>query len=1166
MVARVLSYWSLMGLSAQTARWERAMTTNLVELGHALEQSAAFQASAAEQNAMAAETLEEAEAEKMQAAKLEEEAAVLLEESEANAAAAARDELKVEELEEEIAALEAEAGAHAGIAAADELLAEEESAQALADTAQAARIEAQARGEELGIAFCELIPILDVACDVVGGVTAVGLESGAAAEAVKAAAELAAAGATKVEEEREIALAAEVGESAAGEQAVVGGVQAEAAEKSELSEEERLEAEAKETESGALLDKAEADESIAGEEESAAIADEGESESLAAVAVERGVAASWNAILAGGCGLLSLSFFLYRALTSVVFPGTRWILHTTRYKSSLPSTSDSCNTFARDASYILHHCAIFLVVAISFQPVFAALTAMTLKARGGVLLSFACTAALVQALSLHVIPSRFAQVERTGQLVLHFCRRMLVLPLLFTIEVLSIWVIFGAGVLTIPSLATLQLFLLWMTLTTFLGTHILLLEVPHLRLLDKCDTNPHSHATEQGITEKTLIPCETDALMPDSSIRARRYRPNTKIEPSWFASLYHDICTLQIPLEILILACLSEIVIRSVNSLKLIWPIPKPTLIRSRPKWVVTIGVALISFLVALCAFSVVHGQQDRRQSDTKSKTPTKKTATVSTTSRSLLICMVFLSISSFGSSFVFQGHRATSAGPPRIPLRQGSPAIWPPKNFETWIRKQNDELNTRLSTASALTSESGPERNNTINLGTMNNSTVTSSYNWTSQNFKLAIPALIGMLADPLLSLVDTAYVGQVGSTELAALGACTSIFHLAFNAFRATTAATTSLVGNAKNSDERKQVIQISLSLGLILGIVVMTVLEMSGPWCLATMGVPRQSKLFPAAIAYLETRLWAAPTVLAIVVAEGAFRGYGDTKIPLLASLVASFINLILDPILMFSLGWGVKGAAAATGLSQVGAALIYLYFLMTRGMLPRRRSKSVVNRSEVISTILGANLAMIAKQGSLLLAWAYATARATRIGSPHVAAHQVALSCWLVFALILDGAAVSAQVLMSRSMGEFRKVKSLVSYMLRFSVVQGLATTGALLLASPILPKMFTPDLTIRGHLTSLMPHLAWQQLLVSLTLVTEALAIGGNQFQLLAFGTTVSTILAMFQLQQATTVVDIWSRGIVTLFVGRLVTALIGTIRVMRDQRRKEKTTAATAVY
>jgi putative MATE family efflux protein len=431
------------------------------------------------------------------------------------------------------------------------------------------------------------------------------------------------------------------------------------------------------------------------------------------------------------------------------------------------------------------------------------------------------------------------------------------------------------------------------------------------------------------------------------------------------------------------------------------------------------------------------------------------------------------------------------------------------------------------------------------------------NNFSWRAQNFELAIPALVGMLADPLLSLMDTAYVGRVGAKELAALGACTSIFHLAFNAFRATTTATTSLVGNAEKEEEKREIIRISLSLGIILGLVVMTILQITGPWCLATMGVPLHSPLFKPAMAYLGTRLWAAPVVLGIVVAEGAFRGYGDTKIPLLASMAASVINLVLDPLLMFTLGMGVAGAAAATGIAQVGAGAVYIYFLLKRGMLPQRGIKSSVSRSKVIKAIMGANLAMVCKQGSLLLAWAYATSRATRIGYAHVAAHQVALSCWLVCALILDGAAVSAQVLMSRSLGNLKKVKSLISYMFRFAFAQGLATTCLLLAAGPFLPGIFTNHPTIRYHLHSLMPQLAWQQLLVSLTLVTESLAIGGNQFQLLAIGTSMSTVVAVWQLRQATSVVGIWSRGLVTLFAGRLITALIGVARVVRAEQQKE---------
>jgi hypothetical protein len=91
-------------------------------------------------------------------------------------------------------------------------------------------------------------------------------------------------------------------------------------------------------------------------------------------------------------------------------------------------------------------------------------------------------------------------------------------------------------------------------------------------------------------------------------------------------------------------------------------------------------------------------------------------------------------------------------------------------------------------------------------------------------------------------------------------------------------------------------------------------MTILKASGPWCLATMGVPATLPLFQPANSYLGICLWAASAVLCIVLAEGAFRGYGS----FLASLEASFINLILDPILMFTLGMGVAGAAAATPL--------------------------------------------------------------------------------------------------------------------------------------------------------------------------------------------------------------------------------------------------------
>jgi hypothetical protein len=90
----------------------------------------------------------------------------------------------------------------------------------------------------------------------------------------------------------------------------------------------------------------------------------------------------------------------------------------------------------------------------------------------------------------------------------------------------------------------------------------------------------------------------------------------------------------------------------------------------------------------------------------------------------------------------------------------------------------------------------------------------------------QLALPALMSLLVDPVLSLVDTFYTGKLGPTSIASLGPCTSIFHFCFNTFRALTHSTTryeqlhSHVINQYNSLIRKRwLIWLNMCLQLML-----------------------------------------------------------------------------------------------------------------------------------------------------------------------------------------------------------------------------------------------------------------------------------------------------------------------------------------------------------
>ena len=316
--------------------------------------------------------------------------------------------------------------------------------------------------------------------------------------------------------------------------------------------------------------------------------------------------------------------------------------------------------------------------------------------------------------------------------------------------------------------------------------------------------------------------------------------------------------------------------------------------------------------------------------------------------------------------------------------------------------------------------------------------------------------------------------------------------------------------------------------------------------------------------------------------VVVAEGTFRGNDDTKTPLVASGVASVLNLILDPLLMFPMKLGMMGAAVATAVSQVAALSVYVWRLWRRKLLPQPTDPILPKGTtiRIIQSIVGANASMLAKQGSLLVFYTMATARATRMGPVHIATHQIALSLFWLVTMWLDSGSISAQMIMGRTLLDPRRstndnvngnhnnradhgaaadALSLTKYFVKYSLAQGLAFSVLVGGLGKFVPGIFTQDVEIQRLLLQCVPHLAIQQTVVSVVLILEGLAIGaGNQFRYMAIGTALSTTGGVYQLMRATDVVGIWSLAVNTFFGFRLVNAIIGVSRVHWSLKQKKK--------
>lgn len=366
-----------------------------------------------------------------------------------------------------------------------------------------------------------------------------------------------------------------------------------------------------------------------------------------------------------------------------------------------------------------------------------------------------------------------------------------------------------------------------------------------------------------------------------------------------------------------------------------------------------------------------------------------------------------------------------------------------------------------------------------------------------------LAIPALGSLAADPLVSLVDTMFVGRIDGTALGALGVCSAVFGLAFFVFNFLSTGVTPLVAGAVGRGEHEEagrLIMQALTLAVILGLLATVVLEaLTGP---ILTGMGARGALRSPSETYLRIRALATPAVLLITVGHGAFRGHQNTRTPLWLTLALNLVNLALDPILIFVLGWGIAGAAWATTIAQwVGAVGFLIAMFAPSGLGVRFRLPKLRDLAPLLKVGGALSLRTFALVSTLTLA----TAVATRIGERAVAAHQVVAQIWLFLALVVDSVAIAGQALIGRLLGEGDRTEArrVADRLLRWGLGLGLALGAVFWVLGPVLPGWFTDDAAILRDVDTVYVFVIVSQPIGALVFVWDGLFMGAQDFRFLA---------------------------------------------------------------
>lgn len=364
-----------------------------------------------------------------------------------------------------------------------------------------------------------------------------------------------------------------------------------------------------------------------------------------------------------------------------------------------------------------------------------------------------------------------------------------------------------------------------------------------------------------------------------------------------------------------------------------------------------------------------------------------------------------------------------------------------------------------------------------------------------------LAFPALGALVADPLLSLVDTGFVGRLGADALGALGVSAAVFAVAFFAFNFLEYGTTSLVARSVGAGDLPRAMRActtALGIALVSGVAAVLVLEgLTGP-ILTAMGATDEVR--SQAAAYVRIRALAAPAVLVIRAGHGTYRGFQDTRTPLGITLGINAVNLALDPLLIFGAGWGIRGAAWATVMAQMLGAAAFVIALRRRGLL--RLAKVPFGE---VTPFLRAGRDLTIRTASLLAVFTLGTAVAARVSETAVAAHQVVWQLWVFLALAVDALAIAAQALVGKLIGagDRAEAEEVADRLMVLGVGVGVGLTAVLAAVAVPLPGWFTDDPAVVDHIRSVYWFLVAGVTPSAVVFVWDGVFFGAGDFAFLA---------------------------------------------------------------
>ena len=420
---------------------------------------------------------------------------------------------------------------------------------------------------------------------------------------------------------------------------------------------------------------------------------------------------------------------------------------------------------------------------------------------------------------------------------------------------------------------------------------------------------------------------------------------------------------------------------------------------------------------------------------------------------------------------------------------------------------------------------------------------------------FRLAVPAMLALASQPLLSIGDTAMIGRLGVEPLAARAVGAAIIGGIYWIFAFLSFGTTTLVGyhhGAHDFPACGETYLHALFLALLGGAAVACAGLLFAAPLYAVMGAG--PKVILEGVPYFRIYIVSAPFTFIFFASVGFFRGVQDTKTPMIIAFVVSAIHLLLDYGLIYgNFGFprlGIKGAGVAAWVGQlVGAATCLGIFFFSRSMAAYRSANWRISLGRLRPLFrIGSDLAI--RTGALRGSLVFATSCTARMGASVLSAHEIAFQLMLLCSDVIDGLAVAGQALVAKYLGSAQKETAIAmgKTLILCGAVAGLIFGVVFLGAQDAIVSFFTNSPEVKLLLAAgVILLIALFQPLNGTVFVLDGLLIGARDTRFLMWAMLIGALgifvpISWMSLHWGWGLMGIWT-GVGALMSWRLVTLL-----------------------